>query len=293
MLDDFRAKHKLGQDFNTIAQDWYIPLAEQIKLHHNDAEKTFYVGINGCQGSGKSTLSDFLAEYLRQNYNVRVIVLSLDDFYLSQAQRSTLALNIHPLFKTRGVPGTHNVELLKNVLEKLSDDGHQIAIPRFNKASDNPFSKDKWPLIDTPVDIVIFEGWCWGVPAQSEAALQTPCNDLERLQDPQGIWRNYVNHQLEKFYQPLYSLMNFWVMLKAPSFDSVYNWRLEQEQKLTAITPREQQSALMSASQIKDFIQYYQRLTEHSLAELPERCNWVYELDENRRILSLKQKEQA
>ena len=36
-----------------------------------------------------------------------------DDFYLTQAQRQDLAQQIHPLLKSRGVPGTHDVPLAK------------------------------------------------------------------------------------------------------------------------------------------------------------------------------------
>jgi D-glycerate 3-kinase len=286
MFDEFCRKHKLEEGFKITAREYFIPLAEKIKTHHDSAQKTYYVGINGCQGSGKSTLGDFLKDYLGNKYKLHVVTLSLDDFYLSQSSRSALAVKIHPLFRTRGVPGTHNVKLLEKVLKKLATADGTLQLPKFDKAANEPFPKASWPLTSTPVDIVILEGWCWGVPAQSEGDLPKACNDFEQQQDSMGVWRGYANRQLQQYYQPLYSLMDYWVMLKAPSFDSVYNWRLEQEDKLRQITPHDQQQALMSAAQIKQFIQYYQRLTEHGLKHLPLFCHTLYQLDDKRQIIA-------
>lgn len=286
MFDEFCRKHKLDGAFSITARDYFVPLAEKIKMHHNSALKTYFVGINGCQGSGKSTLGDFLKEYLCYKYSLKVVTLSLDDFYLSQSSRSALAVKIHPLFKTRGVPGTHNIPLLEKVLHKLATAEEDVSLPSFDKATDEPVAEDNWAAINTPVDTVILEGWCWGVPAQSEEDLYQPCNDFELQQDHMGVWRGYANRQLQQFYQPLYELMDYWLMLKAPSFDSVYKWRLEQEDKLRETTPLAQQKALMSKEQIKQFIQYYQRLTEHGLKQVPLFCHSLYQLDDKRQIVS-------
>jgi D-glycerate 3-kinase len=291
MYDEFCRKHKLDEGFSTIAHGYFVPLAEKIKTHHDSAQKTYYVGINGCQGSGKSTLGDFLKDYLCNKYELKVVSLSLDDFYLSQSSRSALAIKIHPLFKTRGVPGTHNVKLLEKVLKKLATAEGKLALPRFNKAINDPALKENWPLTDTPVDIVILEGWCWGVPAQSDDELLKPCNEFEQQQDSMGVWRGYANRQLKQYYQPLYSLMDYWIMLKAPSFDSVFNWRLEQEDKLRLSTPPAEQKALMSAEQIKQFIQYYQRLTEHCLNHVPLFTHTVFTLDDKRKIIATIQRD--
>lgn len=280
MFSNFITKHKLQESFLETAQQYYIPLAEQLKKHHDGAKETFYVGINGCQGSGKSTLAEFLKDYLENKYALSVVVLSLDDFYLSQSQRLAMSVKIHPLFKTRGVPGTHNIQQIKQVLAELAKPDKLIAIPRFDKSTDNPFPQNKWPIVKTPVDIVIFEGWCWGVTAQAENKLSSPINTLEQKQDELGVWRSFVNRQLKQHYQPLYEVMDYWIMLKAPSFEHVYGWRLEQEQKLA--------NGLMNAEQIRSFIQYYQRLTEHALASLPAVCDQVFTLDPQRSVTAIK-----
>jgi D-glycerate 3-kinase len=287
LVANFINENLLHKDFSVTAKSHFVPLAEQIKMHHSSARKTYYVGINGCQGSGKSTLAAFLNTYLHNLYHLNVEVLSLDDFYLSQSERLSLSVKVHPLFKTRGVPGTHNMQLAKEVLNALGEEDAQIAIPKFSKATDNPYPKNTWPLHKGSADIVILEGWCWGVKAQDEIALKTPVNTLEQQEDSLGVWRTYANRQLKQHYQPLYDVMDYWVMLKAPSFKNVLSWRHEQEQKLAKSVQGQQAFGIMNEEQINNFIQYYQRLTEHGLATLPTDCNRVFELDSNRSIIGV------
>lgn len=286
MLNEFAAKHKLDKEFLHTARKWYTPLADQLQQHQHSAKRTFYVGLNGCQGSGKSTLADFLQTYLQDKYQLNVAVLSLDDFYLDQAQRKTLSINVHPLFKTRGVPGTHDMGHAKKLLNDLGQQQGLLALPKFDKAKDNPKPRGEWPTTQTPVDLVLFEGWCWGVEAQAPASLIVPVNELERVEDETGLWRNYVNNQLATRYHPLYAKMDFWLMLKVPSFKDVLAWRLEQEQKLIAVTPDQHASGLMTEPQIARFIQHYQRLTEHCLQSMPQKCDLVFKLDSSRRIVN-------
>jgi D-glycerate 3-kinase len=283
MISKFINKHKLHSDFTEVANTHFIPLAEEIRVHHSSANHCYFVGINGSQGSGKSTLSEFIKAYLIHTYSLNVVIMSLDDFYFNQIDRAIIAADVHPLFKTRGVPGTHNMELVKTVLNALKNQQTTV-IPRFNKATDNPYAQSNWTKVDAAVDIVIFEGWCWGVDAQTENQLTTPINTFEQQEDSECLWRTYSNIQLALHYQPLYKFMDKWVMLKAPSFKDVFAWRLEQEQKLSAATTTHDQSGVMNEQQIERFIQYYQRLTEHGLNTLPQKCDHVFELNAQRVI---------
>jgi D-glycerate 3-kinase len=290
MISTFINKHKLYNDFSRIAEGYFIPLAEEIKAHQLSANTTYFVGINGSQGSGKSTLSEFLKDYLSKTYGLNVVVMSLDDFYFSRIERQIVAADVHPLFKTRGVPGTHNMCQAKMVLQDLKNQKN-TTIPRFNKATDDPHPISSWTKVSCAVDVVIFEGWCWGVEPQTSEQLALPVNSFETIEDDTAVWRNHANLQLSLHYQSLYSLMDKWVLLKAPSFDDVYAWRLEQEQKLIASTESDNKSGIMDEQQIKRFIQHYQRLTEHALKTLPNTCDHVYELDSARTITAHKIKD--
>jgi D-glycerate 3-kinase len=286
LIEQFIDKHRLSNGFAETAKNYYQPLAEKIALHQKEANSTYFVGLNGCQGSGKSTLADFLQVCLSQQFNLKVVVLSLDDFYFDQRKRQSLAHTVHPLFATRGVPGTHDTALIEQVLNGLKQKNTQTLIPRFDKSTDNPYPETEWPIIQGPVDVVIFEGWCWGVEAQNSVDLFTTVNDLEASEDQFGLWRRYVNQQLINSYQPLYAMMDCWLMFKAPDFSHVYKWRLEQEEKLIATSPKGLRSGLMNPSQIKRFIQFYQRLTEHGLRTLPDKCDEVFSLNAERKIVA-------
>jgi len=290
MFKSFINQHKLPDTFIAGAKMNFVPLADNIiNQCQRQTQGPFFVGINGCQGSGKSTLSEFIHDYIQHHTDLHVVVLSLDDFYFSQDVRAELATTVHPLLKTRGVPGTHNTEHIKQLFSDLTHANIPFRLPRFNKATDNPYPIQDWPLIDQKIDIVLFEGWCWGVKAQDKQQLNEPINSLEKNEDSDATWRHYVNQMLLEHYQPLYEQMDFWVFLKAPSFSSVYQWRLEQEKKLRQKYIETDRDGIMSDQQVLEFIQYYQRLTEHSLATLYKSCDVVFQLSENRSIEQTKQ----
>jgi D-glycerate 3-kinase len=282
-LKSFLAKHKLPSSYISIAELFFIPLASEVKQLSLNIKKPLMIGINGCQGSGKSTLVDFLAAYLSEQYQLKTVTLSIDDFYYDRAKRTELAQDVHTLLATRGVPGTHDSQLLKSTLVHLKE-GKPTAIPRFNKATDEPLPENEWTYIENPVDVVLVEGWCWGIPPQQSFALSKPINDLEKYKDQSYVWREYVNKQLRDHYLPLYDYMHKWVMLKAPSFGQVLTWRWQQEQMLAAMSVGKDNQAVMDKDQVTHFISYFQRLTEHALEVLPQRCDLVFELGENRQI---------
>lgn len=281
-IHGFLKTHKLPSAYAETAQHWFIPLCDRVLEHQKSASKPFIVAINGCQGSGKSTLTSFMSAYLSSEHDKSVVSLSIDDFYLSQSERRALAIKVHPLLQTRGVPGTHDTTLALKTLDALHKPGN-VALPRFEKSLDDPLPREQWPVVTSPPDIVILEGWCVGLPPQDDSKLKEAINELERDEDPLCIWRRFVNTELGGSYQTLFGLADYTTMLKAPSFDCVYNWRLEQEHKL-AETAGTKGNKVMSDDEISRFIAHYQRLTEHALQHLPARCDTVFSLDENRQI---------
>ena len=289
-LQDFLTRHRLPPRFLQLVEAWYAPLAEQLASKHAMAGRPLLVGINGSQGSGKSTLASLLALLLKQIHSLRVVQLSIDDFYLTRESRRSLAERVHPLLATRGVPGTHDLPLMRETLQRLLHGNGEVPIPCFDKATDDRCPADQWENACAPLDLVIIEGWCFGTPAQSEEALLQPVNELEAREDPDAVWRGYVNRQIIEHYQSIYQMVDLWIMLQAPSFDCVYQWRLEQEQKLAdKLEPTADstpgQNQVMSAQQIARFIQHYQRLTEHTLQQLPGRVHYLFRLDRQRRII--------
>ncbi|AGP85917.1 kinase-like protein [Alteromonas mediterranea] len=281
-IHGFLTTHQLPSSYAETAQKWFTPLSEQLLKHQEGATKPFIVGINGSQGSGKSTLTSFIEYYLSSVHGKQVVSLSIDDFYFDQSQRNALAIKVHPLLATRGVPGTHNIPLALDTLRNL-DSGSRTLLPRFDKATDNPFPTEQWPVIASSPDFIILEGWCVGATPQSQSELKPPINHLEEVEDPLGIWRSFVNTELAGDYQTLFAKIDYRIMLKAPSFDCVYQWRLEQEHKL-AKKGAKNSTGVMSDEEVANFVQHYQRITEHALRQLPKKSDTVFYLDETRTI---------
>lgn len=282
----FCQTNRLPESYGRVAEQYFFPLAERL-VQRCVSSAPLLVGINGCQGSGKSTLARLLVMALEQ-LNCSAVALSLDDFYLTYSQRQALAASTHPLLATRGVPGTHDVALMSATLEALLEADHResrtIIVPSFNKAIDDRTETARWPTVQSPVDVVIWEGWCLGVPPQHSTELAAPVNQLEKLEDTCGRWRGFANQALLQ-YQPLFDRVDHWIMLKAPDFDCVYQWRLEQEEKLAAHSSDGE--AIMSPQQVARFIQFYQRITEWGFLAVPPRTHTLFTLDADRGIQSV------
>lgn len=280
---DFLHRQRLPRSYLDSAACWFDPLAQCLASDAAGANQSLLVGVNGCQGSGKSTLCDYLASRLDALHGCTAVVLSLDDFYLTRNERRHLAATVHPLLATRGVPGTHDMPLLQRTLDALlsASAGDTIDIPRFDKASDDRVPRSRWDRVTGPVDIILLEGWCLG--ARPQVSLDPPVNALETEEDAGGVWRRYVNDALETQFLPLYPRIDLWVMLRAPDFASVYRWRREQEHKLARAT---QGGNVMSDAEVARFIQHYERLTRHCLECLPDRVDVQFQLDGERRVVS-------
>ncbi|MCG6938730.1 MAG: kinase [Gammaproteobacteria bacterium] len=288
VISEFIQRHALPDDYSRIAQKWFIPVVDRILECKAGSDEPVVIGINGSQGSGKSTLADLMVCVLQQVHGLNAVALSIDDFYLTRREREQLAEKVHPLLLTRGVPGTHDTGLACRTLARLKTRTESVAIPRFDKSRDDRYPEEDWTMITQPVDIIILEGWCVGSSAQESHALATAVNRLEAEEDADGTWRNYVNLQLREHYPQLFSLVDIWIMLKAPSFECVFGWRLEQEEKLQRSLVdqgcSDAATALMDRDAIARFIQHYQRITEHTLNTLHGSVHFLFELDGQREI---------
>lgn len=249
------------------------------------ARKPFVLGIAGAQGSGKSTVAARLARRLRER-GLGCALLSLDDLYLDGTARTALAAQVHPLLRTRGVPGTHDVAHGLEIIERLGL-AERVALPRFDKARDEPFPMDGWEMFEGPADVLILEGWCLGARPQPLEALAAPVNALEREADPGGAWRRHVNGQLAGAYRALFDRIALLVLLAAPGFAVVAEWRIEQERELRARRDAEGRSAgaTMSDAEVRRFVAFFQRITEQMLRD--RAADLVIDLDPQRRVVAI------
>ena len=287
-LQHFLGRHQLPESYLSMAESAFSPLIDEFNTQYQVNQKTYIIGINGCQGSGKSTLADYLCTVVAEKYHLATVALSLDDFYLTKAERIELARKIHPLLAQRGVPGTHDVNLAIDTISSLAS-GNKALITRFDKSMDDRVPEANSETITGHIGLIVIEGWCFGAKPQAPNSLIEPVNHLERLEDPDGVYRDYVNTALATQYPQLFELVDSTAMLRAPSFKTVFEWRLEQEQKLieklrsTKTDPA--RVSTMSDQEIRRFIQNFQRITEHCLEEMPTRVDHLFQLNAARQIV--------
>jgi D-glycerate 3-kinase len=281
-LTQFLLRERLPEAYRQTISNALLPLADAIAQRARLSDHLVVVGLCGTQGSGKTTAATALVELLAR-HELPCIALSIDDFYLPRIERAELARRVHPLLATRGVPGTHDVELAQATIDSLAGE-EPTPIPVFDKASDERLPRKQWREAAGRQRIVILEGWCVGARAQAPEELATPVNTLESDEDAQGVWRSYVNAALAGPYRALFDRLSPLVLLAAPSFEVVRAWRGEQEQKLRERLAASggDASRVMDEAQLARFISHYERVTRHILAEMPARAEHLISLDSRR-----------
>ena len=203
---------------------------------------------------------------------------SIDDFYLSISERNELAKNIHPMCKTRGVPGTHNIDKLIQTISLLTKNKNnkEVLLPAFSKVDDDYFPLNEWRIYKGRPDIIFLEGWCIGaVPIKIKNWLP-PLNSIEKRLDPKGEWAKWSNRELGKRYQDLFSLIDLLIMIRLSSMEHVYESRWIQEKTLKKLNKGEKVS---SKIKIYEFVMHFERLTRHMFKTLPSYADLIIERD--------------
>jgi len=258
-------------------KDKLIPIINYIC---SSKSKKFLFG--GSQGIGKSSFINIISKTIEKFYDKKILLLSLDNYYLTKKQRLLLSKKIHKLLVTRGVPGTHNIkELVKNV-KQFNQEKYPITTPQFDKLIDDKIKLNK--TIKTKCDILFLEGWCCGSSEIPKKFLYKNINNLEKINDPKNQWRNFYNNKLKIEYKKLFKLFDELIFLKTSSFDNVYKWRLKQEKTNQS---KNKKLKRMSANEIKVFVQHYEKITKWMIKDLNKKAQIVIQFEKNHKISSI------
>ena len=153
----------------------YIPIAFWIDKKYREKGKILFLGFSGGQGSGKTTVVKILKIILKKFFKRKIHISSIDDFYKTSKDRNKMSNTVRPLFKTRGVPGTHDIKLLKNFFYFIKRENFKkIKLPKFDKSKDDRLKKNFWINLKERPEIVILEGWCVGAQPQSNFLIKNP-----------------------------------------------------------------------------------------------------------------------
>jgi D-glycerate 3-kinase len=256
--------------------EWIVEQAEKQRGGEN-SRAPLIIGVNGPQGSGKSTLTAALVRVLPV-VGLRAVTLSIDDFYWTRQEQIELAAR-HPrnsLLQQRGYPGTHDIELGVQKLVELrkatatgggsgSDPSQSssVRIPYYDKSKHkgqgDRLPKSEWTEIHGPLDLLFLEGWMLGFTplAASDPRLNADTLEINQLLGQYQRWHK----QLDAF-----------IHLIPHDIHYVVDWRVEAEERMKA-----QGKPGMSRLEITDYIQkfisayelYLPQLIAHPL--VPER----------------------
>jgi D-glycerate 3-kinase len=273
-----------------MVKSFLIPISFWIAGKTNK-KKPYIAGIGGGQGTGKTTICSIITIILRKYFKLNVFKISIDDFYKTRKERFFLSKKVHPALMTRGVPGTHDINIMLNFFKraKIKKFG-TLKLPKFNKAIDDRLKKKFWYSINKRPDVIIFEGWCVGARAEKNSALKKTVNSLEKKDDTKLIWRKFVNQQLKLKYKKLYSQLDCLLFLKANNFSLLQQWRLKQEKKLWLKNKRSKNNKIMNKKDVINFMKTYQRVTQNMLKYAPKYSSIILNLNRNHQIKSVKYK---
>ncbi|MGQ0531905.1 MAG: kinase [Caulobacteraceae bacterium] len=251
----------------------------QVRAHNPD--KPALVGVGGAQGSGKTTVCALLEAANRG----RIAHFSMDDVYLTRAERDELAAEVHSLCATRGPPGTHDLDLADRTIASLETPaGAKTPLPRFDKARDERAPQEIWHVFRGLPEAIVIDGWCMGAKPLDEASLAVPLNALEANEDADGVWRRFIADQLADDYQTFFDGFDALIYLQAPSWEIVRRWRGQQEQQTLdrALTAAENAA-------LDRFVMHYERITR-SMLDGRHSGKWIAHLDEARDVVRVEER---
>jgi D-glycerate 3-kinase len=253
-------------DVATIIYD----LVQQQRALHPD--RPVLIGVSGAQGSGKTTVCKLLEMANRP----RFAHFSLDDVYWSKAERVDLGRLIHPLFATRGPPGTHDLDLAIATVDALqrATAESETRLPRFDKLRDEPAPESEWPIYRGRPEAILIDGWCLGATPPDSGK---PLNAVEAI-DSDGRWRAAQAVFLAEEYARFFAMFDAMIYLKPPSWEIVRRWRGQQEEQLLARAMNAEERAKLDR-----FLMHYERLTRSMMAG-GVKADVIVQLDEERAV---------
>ncbi|KAI9722505.1 MAG: hypothetical protein M1828_004752 [Chrysothrix sp. TS-e1954] len=272
-------------DKSPICIPFLLSRIDEHKKRNGDVP--FFLGLNGVQGVGKTTLVTALQQTLSNPpHNLQTLCFSIDDLYLPRAEQQRLseADPENSLLAQRGQPGTHDLSVGLQLFTAIRNREPNIKIPSYDKSAfqgkGDRADESQWSVVnkigDRRVEVVLFEGWCVGFRAlddenlaqkwriarrdvesgfedsrRSSAGTKEDARKRGRLATHRLQHLRCVNESLQS-YDHLTAQLDAFIHLDAEESHYVYDWRLEQEAAMRA-----SKGSGMSSDEVVNFVNGY------------------------------------
>ena len=213
-----------------VNDDWIwglaLPLFSQAYTIKKNINERKIIGISALPGTGKTTLGKWL-ENISLKFNFKISVISIDDFYLP-SEEMELAIKNNPWNVSRGFPGSHSIDLMKEKILEWKVYG-KLNVPVFDKSLRNGLGDRAHWREDYP-DLLIIEGWFLGVKP-----LSIDLNNTEIFSPPltyhESSYRLNIQNNLKK-YLHIWNLIDQTWHLKPLKFEYMNLWKSNQEKNM-------------------------------------------------------------
>ncbi len=232
-----------------VLWDLWLPLGIKLASERQQLGRPLIQGILGGQGTGKTTMCKVLSLILH-HLGYRTVSLSLDDLYKTYSDRLLLTQQ-DPRLIWRGPPGTHDIDLGLNLLDRIRDFQSPVMIPRFDKSAYSGAGDRTHPEIFTNIDIVLFEGWFVGVRPIDANLFETAPPPI--ITDEDKAFARDMNLRLQD-YLPLWERLDSLIVLYPTDYRCSLEWRKQAEQQMIAAG-----KSGMSNAEIEQFVKYFWR----------------------------------
>ena len=172
--------------------------------------------ISGPVGAGKSTVAGAVVRSLAK-VGIRAVALSLDDFYLSRAERERRGI------AWRAAPGSHDLDLMVETLAAIQDGAQPLVLPRFDFSRDDRSTDER---VDDAPDVVLFDGWIIGYDGQGYGRMLPYLDWHLHLDVPKEVARERrfareakLRQETGRAFSPE-KMQQFWDEVLGPGFDT-------------------------------------------------------------------------
>ena len=264
---------------NKYRDDWLwgviLPILSDIYTLNKSRRKRLVIGLSALPGTGKTTLG-LLLEKLSLKMDIKVSVVSMDDFYLPFPEME-MAIKDNPWNVSRGFPGSHSIHLIEEKIYEWKNTG-RFNHPVFDKSLREGLGDRSCWKTDFP-EILILEGWFLGINQISSKNISK-----ENVKPPLNLkeikYRTKIQKNLNDYFKIWQLVEKIW-QIKPKYFSYMDHWKSNQENEMLKIKG----NALVD-NKLTNFLRMLNcSIPQESFNEIESK--YIIKLNKNRELISV------